>query len=667
MNTFSVHQITEYLSIDPKPDALLSEIRESLGAKGVLRAMRKLNPPPDPGALSTLPATTYTRYREFERNGKRDGYQKPYYAKRAWLALAVLENILEVQENRDLIHDLLWSICEETSWVLPAHEEQGPRFWELKPSPRKHPWGAHTALTRHPDSIDLFAAETGASLAEAIYLLGEQLAPEVCQRVRQEVERRIFHPYLAYGRDHWWYRGALNWNGVCNGAIGLAFMRLAPDPRTLAEALAQVLEGLDAYIATGFEPDGGSIEGISYWNYGLMYYVTLAELLRQRTGGKIDLMADPRLQAIARYPLVTALSKGIFVNFGDAQEEVSLEPGIVTRLAERTGTPELKGLLSLEEPQNGESPTPLNLASAKLSIVLRDAAWWDGAVDTSLVDDCLSEKKTLPLSATAKQVYADAYLPDCAIVKFAGKIGVVEATDKTLPDHSLQKKNCRVILVAKAGHNDGHHSHTDIGHLILHVHGESLLCDPGRGLYSREYFRQERYQNFFNNSLSHSVPRIAGALQSPGPEFSGKQLYRGEIIEVHNEKEHKSVTIDLHQAYDLPQLQLARRKLSFNSQTGRTLLEDVFAFQGSPDQIEEAFVTWNSVSVAGETATITGNRSQLLLRILEPAGGQFEAESRAEDCRINQRDGVITRLICRLPAGSLRYTMEIIPAINLRS
>ena len=100
----------------------------------------------------------------------------------------------------DPIHDLLWTICEETSWVLPAHEEQGPDFWELHPSPRAvRPCGAHTALTREPDAIDLFAAETGASLAETVYLVGDQLAPEVVQRVRQEVERRIFKPYLAYG------------------------------------------------------------------------------------------------------------------------------------------------------------------------------------------------------------------------------------------------------------------------------------------------------------------------------------------------------------------------------------------------------------------------------------------------------------------------------------
>ena len=172
--------------------------------------------------------------------------------------------------------------------------------------------------------------------------------------MRQEVERRIFKPYLAYGRKHWWYKGALNWNGVCNGSIGLAFLRLERDPQTLAEAIEQVLEGFEAYIATGFEADGGSIEGIGYWNYGLMYYVTVAELLRERTGGELDLLAAPRLRDIARYPLAAALSPGRYLNFGDAEEPTALSPGVVQRLAERTGVDDLRGLIS--GPRRGRRP-----------------------------------------------------------------------------------------------------------------------------------------------------------------------------------------------------------------------------------------------------------------------------------------------------------------------
>jgi hypothetical protein len=460
-------------------------------------------------------------------------------------------------------------------------------------------------------------------LAETVHLLGDQLAPEVCQRVRQEVQRHIFNPYLAYGRQHWWFKGALNWNGVCNGAIGLAFMRLEKDPQTLAEALDMVLEGFEAYIATGFEPDGGSIEGISYWNYGLMYYVTLAELLCQRTGGALDLLAAPRIVDIARYPLAMALSPGVFVNFGDAQETVSLEPGIVSRIAECTGVAALTGLLTSPEKLEGTG-----VSSAKLPIILRDVAWWDGRYH-----DFPSE------------AHQSVFLPDCAIVKFTGKTSAEQP----------------VIMVAKAGHNDGHHSHTDIGHFILHVAGESLLCDPGRGLYSREYFRQPRYENFFNNSLSHNVPRIGGQLQAPGPEFGGMEQYHGNIIE-HGEKNGlKYAIIDIHPAYDVPGLKFARRTITLNPIGGVVILEDEFAFLGEQLTIEEALVTWFPVRLAGGVAEILGSRAVLKLEITQPAEARFIAEDQTEACRVNQRTGNLTRLAIELPQEAIRFVLKITP------
>lgn len=576
--------------------------------------------------LPAIPQTTYTLYREFERSGERDTYQQPYFAKRSLLTRAVLDLIAGDDGARDAVHDLLWSICEETTWVLPAHEEQGPDYWELRPSPRTESYGAHTLLTREPDSIDLFAAETGASLAETVFLFEDRLAPEVCRRVRQEVERHIFKPYLAHGRRHWWHQGALNWNGVCNGSIGLAFMRLERDPALLAEALAIALAGFEAYIATGFEPDGGSIEGTGYWNYGLMYYVALAELLRERTGGRVDLLAAPRLRDIARYPLVTALSHGKYAPFGDATEETALEPGIVQRLSERTGVHDLRGLLVSPLRLEGRG-----VSAAKLAIILRDAAWWDG---------------TLPGFPPAAS--ADWCLPDCGIVKLAGQ----------------GPAGMPVALVATAGHNDGHHSHADVGSFVVHVAGEGLVCDPGRGRYTREYFRQARYDNVFCNSFGHGVPRIGGALQSPGPEFGGRRQFHGRIVEdglANGPGAEKYAVIEFAGAYALPALASARRRLSLAPGTGEVLLEDVFAFHGAPLDVEEALMTWAGVELDGGAARLRGQRAQVELQVLEPAGAVFRVEFLDEACRANHRDGVLARLAVSLPAGAARFRLRITP------
>jgi hypothetical protein len=630
----SKDQLKQWLAAPAPITDLRAQVRQSPTTPMLLNAMRQ-----EIADLETIPTLTYSLYRTFEHEGTRGPYEDPYFLKRARLTRAVLEVVMGDESKRDAIQDLAWSICEETSWVLPAHEEQGPGYWDLNPPrARTAPLGAHTMLTREPDSIDLFAAETGAALAETIHLVGDMLAPEVRQRIRQEVDRHIFKPYLAYARDHWWFKGALNWNGVCNGSIALAFLRLEKDPETLAEALALALEGFEAYIATGFEADGGSIEGVGYWNYGLMYYVTVAELLREITRGELDLLAHPRLRDIAAYPPGMALAApNRFINFGDSTETQTLSAGIINRLAERTGVGDLRALLvPLGEGTHTSEAGHVAQAHAKrfgynfyskLPTIFRYAAWWD----------C-----TQPIPALEQR---DFILPDTGLIKLAGKT----QAGKT------------VLLVAKAGHNDGHHSHTDVGTLIVNVAGESLLPDAGRGYYSKDYFRQARYDNIFNNSYSHSVPRLNGQLQTPGPEFGGTRQFYGTLAEHGQRGSSKYAVIDFHTAYNLPELRRARRTLELATDTGLVTLTDEYEFAAGPLAVEEAFTTWSTVVVSGSTARITGEQGALELSIVEPAGAVFAAESLEEACRANLLDGTLTRLSVTLPEGAARFVLHIVP------
>lgn len=624
----SKDQIMAWLKQSQPIENLIEAVRQSSSAPKLLEVLREAVPD-----IHTIAPTTYTLYRQFEHTGERDGYQPVYFARRSQLTRVVFEVVMGDHSAgmRDALHDLLWSICEETTWLLPAHEEQGPSVWDINlEDVRDEPFGAHTMLTREPDSIDLFAAETGAQLAETLYLVGDFIAPEVRQRVRQEVERRIFKPYLAYARQHWWFKGALNWNGVCNGSIGLAFLRLESDPQTLADALALVIEGFEAYIATGFEPDGGSIEGVGYWNYGLMYYVIVAELLRELSGGAFDLLVQPRLRDVALYPVGMALSPGLFMNFGDATEEMIVAAGITQRLVERTGVEKLRTLLFTNEKLNEYAVT-----TAKLPVVLRHAAWWDGTPGDPLPHE-------------------DFLLPESRIAKLTGHT----ATGKP------------VTLAVTAGHNDGHHSHTDIASFILHIDGESVIPDAGRGLYNKPYFRAERYQNIFNNSYSHNVPRFVApgddpskGLQAAGPEFGGHQQYYGTIVDSSMasglKNGLKTIVTDFHTAYDLPALTLARRTLTLNPSTGEVTLEDQFAFDGDILPIEEAFVTWLPVEVNGNVARIAGESTTVEVTALEPDGLRFTTETLDSHTNANRRPGRLTRLAVALPVGATQFRMTV--------
>jgi hypothetical protein len=596
------------------PDTLLEEIRRSPSAQIILKYLRAAVP-----QLADIPPTPYRVYRQYALTGEREGYEKPYFAKRSMLTRAVVETILEKENQTGRIQDLLWNICEESSWVLPAHEQFEPEA-EAQKDPAR-PVGASSSLPCKPDYIDLFAAETASSLAETIYLLGEHLAPEVVGRVRQEIERRILLPYLTYGHRYWWHTGNLNWNAVCNGAVGLAFMRLETNPRRLAKAVRMVLRGFKAYLDTAFESDGGSLEGVGYWNYGLLYFVALAEQLRVRTSGQLDLLADPRLREIARFPLAMALAPGRFLNFGDTDERIGLQPGIAQRLAERTGVSDLRGLIYF-------TAEDIRYDAAKTVIVLRDIAWWDG--------------QTHPFPSAAQKDY---HLPACAVVKLNG--------------HTPQGQP--TILAAKAGSNDGHHYHTDIGQFIVAVNGESLLCDPGRGLYSRDYFSDRRFENLFCNSFGHSVPRIGGRLQTAGPRFGGGPSAEGTVVEYRQTEGDKYVVMEIAPVYGLPALIQARRTLRLSAATGIIQLEDVFEFFGKPLDIEEAFITRNTVDLDGAYAKITGREITLHMRIDAPADAVFGATLLEEACRVNKSRGDLTRITVNLPPGTLRFVLQIDP------
>jgi hypothetical protein len=177
--------------------------------------------------IARIPQTSYTHYRYFVRNGDRKHYEGPYFAKRTCLGAAALRLFLGQAELKDVVQDYLWNICEETNWVLPAHERG--------------------------NVIDLFAAETGFLMGQTLTLLGDTLDAEVRERAQAEVERRILAAYLEGYAEHGWYHGPHNWNGVCNSSVAATFLLLDADRARAARAVALAFAGLRTFLKTAFE------------------------------------------------------------------------------------------------------------------------------------------------------------------------------------------------------------------------------------------------------------------------------------------------------------------------------------------------------------------------------------------------------------------------------
>jgi hypothetical protein len=538
--------------------------------------------------IETIPQTRYTHYRYFIKNGDRTAYEGPYFDKRRNLGMLALRVFLGETQWKDLLQDYLWDICEETTWVLPAHERM--------------------------DAIDLFAAETAFDLGVVLYLLGNTLDAEVRARVRHEVDARVFQFYLAhYGAEHW-YMGGGNWNGVCNSSVAAAFLLLEPDGARVARALELALAGLNHFLSTAFEPDGTSTEGVGYWAYGLSNFVALSEMLRARSGGALDLLSDQRMRRIAGYPAKLLLSGSMFAAFSDSDEVTHFNPGIITRLAERTGEQSLYNLLAKPVDFEGEW---------QLKMMLPAALWWDGT-----------------------------QLPAPAIEDAVLHSGGVARLVVPLPGGG------RAVAAIKAGHNNENHNQNDVGSFLVHAGGENLLTDPGRGLYSRFYFGPQRYENIFANSFGHSLPRIGGKLQLPGVK------YRGELLETCLEDAHeKTAVVEFAQAYAVSQLTSLRRRLRLTD-VGVLWLEDTFCFNEDPLEVEEAFVTWAEVSVSGPQALIHGQQHNLRLTVESPPGASFVLQALEGESRANDKPGILKRLTITMPPAlktCVQVRMEIQP------
>jgi hypothetical protein len=582
--TRSREELKEILTSTEPPASLIPELAEAAQNPDLVRdrpglSVFKSAAEPYLADIENIPRLTYTRFRDVQRYTNRYIYRVPQMEKRAKMAAAAVQVMLGDEDYVNTLYDYMWSTCEETKWILPQREDL---------------------------EIDLRVCGTGFTMAELIVGLAHKLEARIVRRVREEIDRRVFTRYLD--RKEGWWKGHNNWNGVCNGGIGAMFLLLEDDVDRLAHGLHDVLEGLEVFMNTAFEADGGSGEGVGYWHYGLTNFSFFAELLRRRTNGEIDLLGTDRMRTIATYPPSVMLSPGKYFSYSDSDEETSFHPGLVQRIAERTGVEDLYAVLA--------EPGELRAGFPYFHRVWRALLWWDG---------------TRPERVTLK----DAYLPDSRIVRLVGE------TPSQKP----------VVLATKAMHNAVPHNQNDVGVIVLHADGETFICDPERGVYD-QYKIHGRYNVPFAGSYGHSVPRIGGIEQSAGPAFEG------EILEVDVDGEAKHVEMRIERAYDVPELAVAHRALTVTPE-GEIEVEDTFTFSGDPKPVEEAFVTWLDTTVDGARAVMQGEKNRLELTIEAPENAAFDLEVLEEASEANNKEVPLKRLTFMIDPSDEEMTARV--------
>ncbi len=292
--------IGELASIFAKAEGL-SPAPQLLDAGAVARARREAKRNGVWAALDSLdgaqaiPVLKRSDFRRYRRTGDREVVQARTTERRQELNRAALALWLgHPAASVDYLQDLLWAYCEDSTWVMAAHEGR---------------------------AIDLGSAALGATLAEIVHVLGGRLEEEVTARVGREIERRIFEPYRDYRNTDFWKTVRMNWNHVCNGEVIRAALYRIADPAVLANLTHGPIQNM-TYALDGFADDGGCEEGTGYWGYGFGHYVKTAYALWRRTGGALDLMKDEtgKIERICRYPLAAHIAGPLRASFADCSQ-----------------------------------------------------------------------------------------------------------------------------------------------------------------------------------------------------------------------------------------------------------------------------------------------------------------------------------------------------------
>ena len=420
-----------------------------------------------------IPQIPWSKFRLFKDTGNRSICERPYFVRRSLLA----DFEFCMLDGRDAdgsiclaLEDLIWAICDECTWALPAHV---PNLVGNMGSDRPM-----------EIDIDLFASETGFYLAEVLHLLGDKLDPRVVTRCRNEIKRRILDSYLSDHPAYWWERGTNNWGAVCAGSVGMTFLYEETDPARRRAALARVLATMDAFL-NSFPPDGTCEEGVGYWEYGFGFFALFADFVHQYTGGEADLFDDSRARRIALFPQSVALSPTRTLSFADGGRFSSgFSPA---RLILRRHYGEGVSLANVGESLMSTAPKPANR--------LRALLWADPTRPSDPLPD------------------ATTFLPDA---------------------QWLIVRHAPFAFAALFGNNGVPHNHNDIGSFLLVDGDEEGPMDLGAGEYTRQYFSPERYTIFCNGAQGHSVPIVGGALQKAGGQYraSGVSMSEanGEIV-----------------------------------------------------------------------------------------------------------------------------------------
>ncbi len=415
-----------------------------------------------------IPVLTLSLYRRFYVDGNRSAFESHHHRRRHCLFTLMLAEYYEGEGRfTEKIADYIWAICEETTWVLPAHHTGAhyPRFEEDK-----------------VPNEDLYAAVTSALLAMTFYLVGDKLdALDTVLRERTEhlVRVRLIEPYLTRMTN--WERAERpnNWLSdiYMNTLISTAV--LVEDLEVRERVLEKALTGLDRFVA-GYPDDGCCDEGAGYWGGATGSLFVAIELIYDMTGGAVSAFDNKKLRDMGEYISKMYIDGTYYVNFSDCHHSFKNDSFMIMRYGKRCGS--------------------RNMESFGKYMLAKTGGFMHFTSTYSSVRMLMYPDMEAPESFTSER---SVWLPGHKVAVFRESAEGARG----------------FLLAAKGGSNAESHNHNDVGNFIVTYDGEPIVIDAGMGTYCRDYFSPLRSEFWNIRSSYHSLPSFDGIEQLSGNEF----------------------------------------------------------------------------------------------------------------------------------------------------
>ena len=586
-------------------------------------------------AARPLPEQPDSLFLEFSRDGNRDHWQSVASSRRGRIGVFTLAECVE-NKGRFIapLEQTIAAICAERTWVLPAHDGKLQNFYGKTVE------------------IELGSSGLAADLATADYLLGDRLSPETRRVIHENLERRIFTPFLdaANGKRHefYWMRAeSNNWDAVCYGGVTAAALATIDSPSERAQFVAVAEKNISSYLDGGFARDGYCVEGLGYWNYGFGHFILLAENIREATAGKLDLMSLPNATQPALFGLRSEILDGVYLSIADCDPDGSPSPLLMNYLCRRLklDLPEWReaklggslyedaamAFLPSDLPamfQQKPSPHPDPLPSHPMGAE-REQRWDVGSgLEASLLSQSLAE---LPWRT---------WFSDFGVL-------ICRPGPGSTP---------RLAVAIKGGNNGVNHGHNDSGSFSVVVGTNMVICDPGGEVYTARTFSSHRYDSKVLNSFGHAVPIVAGQLQRHG--FDARAV----VLATNFTAAADGIVFDLRSAYVVPDLQKLERTFVYRRGQSTCLeVRDEASFS-APERFESVLVTWGKIEhpSANELTLSDGTGA---VRVTIDTGGvpfHLREESINEDTE-NKRKPVHLGIVLDDKVSSAVVTLRIYP------